>query len=107
MSKLKDEARITAEQLLALKNQYALLDSENKHSKQLLESANAQITKLKGMVSVATSELAAIKEAKESLQKQLEVVRQQLSDATSALSYKVAVGIGCGRGLNVCFVIGH
>ena len=95
MSKLKDEARVTAEQLLTLKNQYAVLDSENKHSKQLLESANAQITKLKGTMSAANSELAIIKEAKEGLQKQLDVVRQQLNDASSALSNRVGC-LPCG-----------
>ena len=107
MSKLKDEACFTFKQLLALKYQYALLDSENKHNKQLLESANAHITKLMWIVSSANSKLAAIKKAKKSLQKQLEVVRQQLSDATSALSKKVAVGIGRGLGFNVVVWVFH
>ena len=90
IAQLKDEVHHATEQMETLKGQHTLLDSENKHNKQLLDSANTQIAKLKGMMSTASSNLSTLYEAKETLQNQLEAVQQQLTSAASALSHKVA-----------------
>lgn len=89
MSQLKREISHTAEQLETLSNQYALLGADSHHHKQMLDSSNAQVAKLKSALSDANSCLESANEAKDNLQKQLEIAQQQLDSATSSLSYKV------------------
>ncbi len=90
MSQLQDESRLTAEQLETLSNQYTLLDAENKHCRQLLDSANDQIAKLKEMMTTSSNDLGSVYETNETLQKELRYAREQLDNATRALSRKVS-----------------
>lgn len=86
---LKGETSHAAEQLETLNNQYTLLEVGNQHNEQMLDSANAQIAKLKALLSKANCDLESANEAKDNLQKHFEVARQQLDNATSSLSFKV------------------
>ena len=89
ISKLKREISHTAEQLETLSNQYTLLDADSQHYKQMVDSSNVQLAKLKSALSKANCTLESTSEAKDNLQKQLEITQQQLDGATSSLSYKV------------------
>lgn len=94
ISQLKEETRLSAEQFETLNSQYTLIDTDNQQNKQMLDSANAQITKLKAQLSTASCDLGSTKEAKESLQKQLLIAKQQLDSVMSSLSHKVMTSLG-------------
>jgi chromosome segregation ATPase len=89
VSQLKEELSRAAEQLETMNNHYTLLEVDNHQCKQMLESSNAQITKLKSMLSTRSYDLESVNGAKENLQKQLESAHHQLDNATSSLSCKV------------------
>lgn len=94
ISQLKEDVQLSAEQLGMLNGQYTLIETDNQHNKQMLDSANAEIAKLKAQLSKINSDLGSVKNAKESLHKKLEIAKQQLDSVTSSLSVKVVMRLG-------------
>lgn len=89
ISQLREEASLNADQIETLSNQCTLLDVDNKHIKQMLDSANVQVAKLKALLSTTSCDLSSTHEAKEKFQNQFEIVQQQLDNAASSLSHQV------------------
>lgn len=91
ISQLKEDVRLSAEQLESLNSHYTLMEADNQQKKQKLDSANSEIAKLKAQLSMMNSDLGSTKNIKESLQKKLEMAKQQLDNVTTSLSAKVSM----------------
>lgn len=90
MAQLKKDASLNFNQISTLTAKVTTLDAENKHTKQLLDSANAQVAKLKGNLSMMSTDYGSVCEKKGTLQQQMLLLQEQLSSANASLTHKVA-----------------